>query len=443
MTDLDLVRGEATPRSDATCRRVARRVNSISGLIGHAALTLLLGSCVSTAVLFGGMAATGTKPGEAVTGLVLLAWLAAFVVPWILFGSWVARRRHAARTLVQRGVLVEGRVENPGTPTRTAAIRFDADGGHYRAVFSARPRDVAPGGTESVLFLPGAQYAVVFVAGRVYAGRLARDIVLDSAHGRADVTMARGTTEKILVAILALVLVEAVGMSVRVAVFKDSAELRCERERDSCTLSGADVFGSTWSSSFAASAMTGSTVDSNRYDELTWSVRMRDGKTQQIGNPTARTRQQEQYRQGSIALAAFIADPTQRSFDARFESLGGPSGTFWGVFVAVLAFIFVRLIHGWRTTLVFDRFSGQLTITRRPSLWPSRRTLPLTAVARAEGRIGSIWVLYAALPTLTIILRDQEGKVVFSRRQLTSDDGTRELAAINEILRAPLARRAL
>jgi hypothetical protein len=122
-----------------------------------------------------------------------------------------------------------------------------------------------------------------------------------------------------------------------------------------------------------------------------------------------------------------------------FEASHGTEGIapFWG-FGVLFALLFARRLHGWRTTLIFDRPSGELRILRKPALLPSaQRTLPLASVARAESR-G--WLRHGygsshyALTRFRLVAKDR--RRLFQRRLgLADEEGTRRrIDAINDFL---------
>src|SRR5262249_11090229 len=153
--------------------------------------------------------------------------------------------------------------------------------------------------------------------GRAVRARIVRDVTLDAGDGRAEVTLARGGTEKATVIILGFVLAQLAYMAIAINFFQRPSELRCDRGFNQCTLSGSDMFGSGWQASFSAGGMARSELVPVEHGELKWVVRMKDGTTRDLANPTGRGAQIEQYRRGSDALNAFIADGTQHALDAR------------------------------------------------------------------------------------------------------------------------------
>jgi hypothetical protein len=182
--------------------------------------------------------------------------------------------------------------------------------------------------------------------------------------------------------------------------------------------------------------MARSDVRSGKNGEAEWIVRMNDGREIQLGGLTGRASQLESYRRHAQELGAFIADRAQPTFVAQYQGVGGLSLPVSIGMLLATGWLFFALLHGWRTTLTFDRAAGTLTIVRRPALWSSPRALPLSSVARVDARAGRLWVLFASLPTLTLRLYDDKGKVLFTRRQITSDDARREIEAVNEVLTA-------
>jgi hypothetical protein len=119
------------------------------------------------------------------------------------------------------------------------------------------------------------------------------------------------------------------------------------------------------------------------------------------------------------------------------EASHGGVASFLGTGV-VFALLFAWRLHGWRTTLIFDRPSGELRILRKPALLPSaQRTLPLASVARAESR-GWLRHRYGsshyALTRFRLIAKD-ECRLFQRRLGLANEEGTRRrVDAINDFL---------
>ena len=125
------------------------------------------------------------------------------------------------------------------------------------------------------------------------------------------------------------------------------------------------------------------------------------------------------------------------------EASQGTDGVapFWGS-GGLLALLFARRLHGWRTTLIFDRRSGELRIVKKPALLPSaQRALPLASVAQAES--SRSWPRYRygsshyALTRFRLIAKDR--RRLFQRRLgFASEEGTRSrIDAINDFLGVP------
>src|SRR5262249_25420623 len=160
-------------------------------------------------------------------------------------------------------------------------------------------------------------------AGQAVVARLARDVLVERSNTRATITLTRGSTEKAVAWIAAFLLVQLGYIGLRLTFFQRPSELRCDRAKDECTLRGSDIFGTEWHTSFPASGMVRSEVEPREHRERAWMVRMTGGRSRELGSPTGRARQQEQYRRSSDALDAFIANHAQSTFETRFEGLGG------------------------------------------------------------------------------------------------------------------------
>lgn len=426
VSDLELLAGEPPPRSDATCARLGRRLDPIGTTIAIGVLWLFVASGVATLLL---LAIVGTHPAQPASPAVSAAFFAAFGLAWVPFVLWVVRRRRSARAIVRDGALAPARLEEH------AAV-FDADGREQRAIFSAPKRRLAGGAAPAVVYLAGdARCLVVLPDGSTARAQIATGLIIDAAGGRATISLGRGRTERAVAWILALVLAQLAYIAARVTFFQKPSELRCDRAADRCTLSGSDIFGSAWDVTFPASAMNGSSVEDRGSSEKAWVVERSTGGRLELGNPTGRGVQQDVYRRASEALEAFIHDRARPALELRFEALGGPTGAVWILSAALVIYILAGLLHGWRTTLTIDRFAGELTILRRPALWPpARRVLPLSSVARAETQPGGLWLVFSYLPTVTLKLVGGDGKVLFRRRQTAADETRRQAAAINQLL---------
>src|SRR5262249_27023585 len=193
------------------------------------------------------------------------------------FGVWVVHRRRAARALIRDGVLVEGA---PGQ----RAVWFQVGGREQRAVVRARGR-----GARRVLCAPGAARCLLFSdGGEAIPARVARDVTIGRDGARLSVTVRRGRTETVTMWILALVIVEMAYIALRLTFFQQPAELRCDRAKDQCLLSGSDIFGGSWTTRFPASSMTGSEVQPHESGELAWVVHRGPSGDVALGAPTGR-----------------------------------------------------------------------------------------------------------------------------------------------------------
>jgi len=264
-------------------------------------------------------------------------------------------------------------------------------------------------------------------------------MTIEKSDTSLTVTFRRRRAEKWITIVVALVAVEAIYIGLRINAFPQQTELYCDRSKDVCSVSGHDGFEGTWTYSFAASSMQRSRIVNDKYGDPKWVVDRAARPIQELGAPTGRKTQQEQYAKYSVALQSFIDDPAQRSFEARFDSIGGPSGVGWALLILFFAFVLLRFIHGWRARLIFDRAAGQVTIECTPALIPPvRRRFPLASVLAARGSKGGMSLLFAFFPTITFRLIGRGDRVLFKRRMMA--DKKREveihddIKAVNDLL---------
>jgi hypothetical protein len=434
MTDLELLIAEVPPRSDATCARLVAKIEPVGGFVLSGILWLIIACSVATLVL---LAIAGTRATGPAPPAVLAAWPVAFALAWVPFGLSVAGRRRAARALVRDGALVKGMIDGGAVPRRRTAARFQHDGNEERAIFAVGRRAAVPA-EPYVLCAAGRDGCLAFAdGGSAVRARLARDVAIAHEGPRVTVTLRRSGLERATAWIVALLLVQLGYLGGRLVFFQPGSELRCDRARDLCTLRGSDIFGSEWSTTFPLRGVTGSEVREREHGELAWVLRRPGGPKAELelGAPTGRGAQKEAYRRQAQELNVFLADSARPSFDARFEALGGPSTAVWLLVGIFFVYVLGRLVHGWRTTLVVDRAAGEITITRSPALLPpGRRALALAAGTKAEAKPGGLWLLFSYLPTVTLRLVDDDGNVLFKRRQIDAASVARAVAAINELL---------
>ncbi len=184
MSDLETLRTTPTPRPAALCGRYARRIDSIFGFVLYGALWFFVACGMATAALFLGMWIVGPHPGAVAKAFVLGGWIGAFVGAWALYWRWVRSRLAPARRLIRDGVLVDGTVKAArrlsirGTPfTHATVVWQDASGERSAGVsMSGHPRELDPGATVPVMYVPGYRYCAAFPKnGKLVAASLARD----------------------------------------------------------------------------------------------------------------------------------------------------------------------------------------------------------------------------------------------------------------------------
>jgi hypothetical protein len=244
--------------------------------------------------------------------------------------------------------------------------------------------------------------------------------MIEKTDGQLTIAFRRTRAEKVVTVIAALVALQMSYIAARIFVFPQQSGLVCDRARDGCTHSGTDILGSSWRYTFPAHEMKRSQVEGTKYHgEVRWIVDTTSTTRNplELGLPTGRKAQQEQYNRHSAALQAFIDNPDQATFEAHYDSLGGPAGVVWILMALLFGFLLFRLIHGWRARLVVDRRTGVVTIHRTPNLWPlARRRIPLADVVTAQIAKGGMFIFFAYLPTISFRLAGRENRVLFRRR---------------------------
>jgi hypothetical protein len=256
------------------------------------------------------------------------------------------------------------------------------------------------------------------------------------------ITFVRKGLERWCAILLAFVALMSVFIGVRINVLPQMTELVCDRGKDACTLRGPDIMGGSWSVAFPASAMRSSRIARDGEGDPKWMLDMASRPSIQLGNPTGRKAQQDEYASYAPALQAFIDDATQRDFLARFASIGGPGIIVWVLVWILLIGAAARLIHGWRTQITLDRSAGQLRILRSPVLFPpARRSLSLADVGGARSRKGGLFVVSSYVPTIKFQLLGRDGRVLVSRAMLASLRNAQEVEADVEAVNAFLSHR--
>jgi hypothetical protein len=252
------------------------------------------------------------------------------------------------------------------------------------------------------------------------------------------ITFVRKGLERWCTILLAFVALMSIFIGVRINVFPQVTELVCDRGKDACALRGPDIMGGSWSVSFPASAMRASRIARDGEGDPKWMLDMVSRPSIQLGNPTGRKAQQDEYAAYAPALQAFIDDRTQPDFAARFASIGGPGLTVWVLVWIALTGSVLRLIHGWRTQITLDR--AKLEILRFPALFaPARKSLPITGVMEARGRKGGLFLFSSYVPTITLEILGRDRRVLFSRAMLANRQSAQQvqadIEAINRVLR--------
>lgn len=269
-------------------------------------------------------------------------------------------------------------------------------------------------------------------------------MTIETSETTLTVTFVRRGLEAWSTVLLAFLAAASIFIGARINLFPQVTELVCDRGKDTCSLRGPDIVGGTWAVSFPASAVKQSRIERDGAGDPKWVLDMASRPSIQLGNPTGRKAQQDDYERYAAALQDFIGDASQRDFTARFASIGGPGTIVWVLVWIVLTGAVLRLVHGWRTQITLDRSTGQLAILRSPALFPpARRSLSLANVGGAQNRKGGLFVLFSYVPTITFQLLGQDGRVLVSRAMLTSLRNAREVEADIEAVNAFLRRARL
>lgn len=260
---------------------------------------------------------------------------------------------------------------------------------------------------------------------------------LSRSDQRLTIEFRRKRSDKVNLGLIGFVTVFITFFAFRLTIGQPPFSLTCTRATDTCVVNGHDIFGGSWSWHFAASKLAGSEVVKYNRSELKWIVKFRDGTENNIGNPSGRRIQKEQYKRLSAELQAFITDATRPSFSGEFEGLGAPPTPVFIVMAILLWLLLLRYLHGWYARLELDRAAGTVTAVRKPSIFGrGTRTFPLADVASVDIKRGFIFMIWSVLPTLTLRLLDSDGKTLFARREAMSRKTIPELEADLEAVRA-------
>ena len=154
--------------------------------------------------------------------------------------------------------------------------------------------------------------------------------------------------------------------------------------------------------------------------------------------------QQEPGTKWIAGIFAFIA-VVQLSFAIGTTFSGSAraadSGPFW-FFGVLFAVLFARALHGWRTTLLLDRASGEGRVIRAPALVPpAERRFSLDSVARAE---TTSWLRHRygsseyAFTRFRLMGRDQRSVFELRLGAARQESVLRDVEAINGFLRVGL-----
>lgn len=441
-SDLDLVRATSAPRDPATCRQVSGHAASIFVLIGEALIWWFVAWVAWSIPLTLAVLMIKGRFSDLQTAISLGLSGLFFVLSWVVFAWLVRRGRHAAQALVRDGVLVDGVIVAPGgqrhlgRPSSSATIKFSVKGIERHAVSGAARGE--PGASVPILCIPGARRALAFPdskKGRAVSVKVHSDIVIDRTNNVATVVFRRGYSETILAGIMATVLLELPLMVLGLAL-QHSAQLQCDRGKDTCAIISRDIFDhASPSYSFRISDVASSQVRHYKGDEFGWIAQLKNGHEVSLGSRTGDEAQARIYQQRSHALADFIANPAEPTLTMEFPAIGRMALEPLVLTIGVCAFFFFRWANAWRATLTFDIGSRTLTVEKWPALIPpARRKIPFASIARTEVAPGVLFLFYAAMATLRLRLYDANGKQLFGRWLITSQSATDEVKAAMDVL---------
>lgn len=431
-SDLLAVQAEPVPRSEATCRLVAGHAESAWRLIASAVLWIVVAWVAASVPIFVALPIV-PAPWTPTEVMVILGFGgAAFVLAWVAFVVIVRRRRRARRELVRDGELVRGSVVE-STPGRRATVQFGVGGVERRVAVRLAP---GRGGTVPMLAVPGATHALAFAGahdGRATVAAVRRDVVVDRTTHEATVVFTRGLTESFFAIVFAIVAAE-LPLIFLVAAKLPPTRLTCERSRDTCAVQSFGIFGTGGTYEFHLSEIARSRVR-DRGGEREWVAERRGGHAIDLTGETSDAGQAKEFEAHAQALAAFLANPSAPRLSIEYRGTGRPALPVLVVLSAGSLVLVLRWAHGRRAAVTIDSRARTLTIRRRPALIPpATRTLPLESISYADVKSGRLFVLFAALPTLRLWVRDRNGRVVFARWQLTSRAAHGEVTAFASLL---------
>jgi protein-S-isoprenylcysteine O-methyltransferase Ste14 len=174
MSLLHELRAAPVPRPAKLQRRVARRIDGISGFVAYGVLYLfVVANTLTLAVTLGGMVLINhTVPHDAppwfsvTVGIAFAAAvIAAFVASWLPFVWWMRRRQRPGRELARDGAFVDGRVVGWRRTSRNAYVTIELAGGvHITNLMVPWLSEAGfPEGTPvTALYAPGNRYALYF-----------------------------------------------------------------------------------------------------------------------------------------------------------------------------------------------------------------------------------------------------------------------------------------
>jgi hypothetical protein len=262
-------------------------------------------------------------------------------------------------------------------------------------------------------------------------------MAIETSGSTLTISFVRRGLEKWSTVFIAFTAIASILIALGINVFPQMTELLCDRGKDACTLRGADITGGSWSVAFPVSAMRRSRIERDGGDDPKWMLDMASRPSLQLGNPTGRTVQQDDYATYASALQSFIDDETQGDFAARFASIGGPSPLIWMLVSLALIGTALGLVHGWRTQIILDKAAGKLGILRAPSLFgPARQSLALAKVKGAGSRKGGFLLLFSYVPTVKFQILGQGGRMLVSRSMLANRRNTEDTRAAIEAMNA-------
>ena len=198
----------------------------------------------------------------------------------------------------------------------------------------------------------------------------------------------------------------------------EPSQIVCERAAGDCKMNTGFAFG-TQILDWPIAEMKKARVRTNARKQIEWVIDRTGGKLFYVAESDRDPAMQAEYEKNAAAMNAFFADAGQARFEApvneKHQRQYAPMLGF-----SVMWVLFFTMLHGWATTVTIDGKKGEVTVVKRPALWPrARRTFPLAQVAGAGARSSGIF-LFAYVPLISFVLLDDHNRTLFKRRMMAS-----------------------